>query len=168
MSRKPFEISNAYYPHHSPYKWTPSFSGCMFWKASNLKKGITVSVLKKMKHNAFPWKFPICSFVAQLSPIIIVGSSRQRQTLCSAPTEPKLQLRDESLGGAAAQQHLNFMLVFLSIISNHSSFPFPGKENQRGKGTQWEKQQWNPCHLNPIHTTLNCLQSQGILNAKML
>lgn len=59
------------------------------------------------------------------------------------------------------------MFYFLSIISNHSSFPFPGKENQRWKGTQWKKQQLNLGHPNPSCTTLDCLQSHGILNVKM-
>lgn len=89
--------------------------------------------LKKLKHYAFPQKFPICLLVAKLVPIIIASFSRQRKTLCSVPTEPKLQLRDEILEKAAVQQYRNFVLWFLSIISNHSSFPFPGKENQRGK-----------------------------------
>lgn len=87
-----------------------------------------ICYLKKLKYNAFPLKFPICSFVAQLDQIIRVSFSRQRQTvLCSYRTKAPIQNWNswKSSSTTTSKFHVKFFVNYLKPLI--ISLPWQGK-----------------------------------------
>lgn len=126
-----------------------------------------ICYLKKLKYNAFPLKFPICSFVAQLDQIITVSFSRQRQTvLCSYRTKAPIQNWNswKSSSTTTSKFHVKFFVNYLKPLI--ISLPWQGKPKRERPLNEWNSIKSRLCQ-NPGHTTLDCLQSQGILIAKM-